>query len=153
MNDAYGAPEDLPFDLKMHRVMRYNMPEGVMDRRAERLSLQDKLERAIRAALDSFRPKLPPIPSKAKSYLAALCDKWSDLYVIDPTSSARSDHYYLFACAPHADSLSRPLSGAVEAQFRDSIVQAFDSPEPDRQPIRKPRTTTFERRGDDYTSG
>lgn len=148
MNDAYGVPGDPPFDLKIYRVMTYSVPEGVTDRSTERLSLQNKLERAIRAALDSFRPKSPPIPSKANSYLAALSDNWPDLYVIDPTTSARSDHYYLFACAPHADSLSRPLSGAVEAQVRDSIVQAFGSPEPDRQPIRKPRTTTFERRGD-----
>jgi hypothetical protein len=152
MNDAYGAPEDLPFDLKMHRVMTYNMPEDTADRSIERLSLQKKLEGAIRAALDSFNPKLPLIPSKANSFLAELYDNLSDLYVIDPTTSARSAHYYLFACAPH-DSLSRPLDGAVEAQFRDSIIQAFGSPEPDRQPIRKQRTTTFERRGDDYTNG
>jgi hypothetical protein len=96
MNAAYGAPEDLPFDLKMHRVMTYDMPEGVTDRTAE------------------------------------------------PTSSARSDHYYLFACPPHDDSLSRPLDGAVGAQSRDSVVQAFGSPEPDRLPWKR-RTTTFER--------
>jgi len=73
--------------------------------------------------------------------------------VIDPTTSARSDHYYLFACAPHDDSLSRPLDRAVEAEFRDSIVQAFGNPAPDQQPIRKPRTTTFERSDDGLTSG
>lgn len=61
MNDAYGAPEDLPFDLKMHRVMRYNMPEGVADRSIERLSLQNRLESAIRAALAIFSPKLRPL--------------------------------------------------------------------------------------------
>jgi len=58
MNDAYGAPEDLPFDLSHHRVTRYNMPEGVTDRSAERLSLQIRLEGAIRAALSSFSPNL-----------------------------------------------------------------------------------------------
>jgi hypothetical protein len=70
MNDASGAPEDLPFDLSHHRVMTYSMPEGVTDRSTERLSLQRKLEGAIRAALASFSPKLPPIPSKANSFLA-----------------------------------------------------------------------------------
>src|ERR1022692_614455 len=114
MNDAYGVPGDPPFDLKIYRVMTYNMPEGVTDRSTERLSLQKKLEGAIKAALASFSPQLPPIPSKARSYLAALYDNSSDLYVIDPTTSARSDHYYLFACAPHDDSLSRPLDRAVE---------------------------------------
>jgi hypothetical protein len=130
MNDAYGVPGDPPFDLKIYRVMTYNMPEGVTDRSTERLSLQKKLEGAIKAALASFSPQLPPIPSKARSYLAALYDNSSDLYVIDPTTSARSDHYYLFACAPHDDSLSRPLDRAVEVRFRDSVFQAFGNPEP-----------------------
>ena len=57
MNEAYGAPEDLPFDLSHHRVMTYIMPEGVTERGAERLSLQGKLESAIRAALASSSPK------------------------------------------------------------------------------------------------
>ncbi|MGA2740915.1 MAG: hypothetical protein ABSG65_26185 [Bryobacteraceae bacterium] len=140
MNEAYGGPEDLPFDLS-HRVIRYNMPEGVTDRSTERLLLQNKLEGAIRAALESFNPKLPPIPSKANSYVAVL---WSDLYVMEPHSSSRSDQYCLFACAPHDDGLSRPLTGAVEAQFRHSIVQAFGIPGPDRPPMRKPETTTFD---------
>jgi hypothetical protein len=142
MNDAYGGPEDLPFDLSHHRVMRYNMNDGVTDRSAERLSLQRKLESAIRAALVSPSLKVPASPSKATDFLAVLYNNGSDLYVIDPTTSARSAHYYLFACAPHDGSLSRSLDRAVEAQFRDSVVQAFGTPEPERLP-RKPWTTTF----------
>jgi len=144
MNEVHGAPEDLPFDLSHHRVMTYNMPEGVTDRSSERLSLQRRLDAAVRAALAGFSPKSPN-PSKANSFLAPLYDNSSDLYLIDPTSSARSDHYYVFACAPHDDTLSRPIDAAVEAQFCDSIVQAFGNPEPGRQPMRKLRTTTFER--------
>jgi hypothetical protein len=70
MNDAYGGPEHLPFDLSHHRVMRYNMAEGVEDRSAERLSLQNVLARVIRMALASSNPKSPPVPSKAPSFLA-----------------------------------------------------------------------------------
>lgn len=44
-----------------------------------------------------------------------------------------------------------PLTRAVEDQFRDSIVHAFGNPAPDQQPIRKRRTTTFER--NEYTGG
>jgi hypothetical protein len=144
MNEAYGGPEDLPFDLRHRRVMRYKMPEGVTERGTERLSLQNELEGAIRAALAGFSPTLPPIPSKANSFLAALYGNWSDLYVMEPYLSSRSDQYCLFACAPRDDSLSRPLTAPVEAQFRDSIVQAFGNPGQDRPPIRKPQTTTFE---------
>jgi hypothetical protein len=144
MNEAYGGPEDLPFDLS-HRVIRYNMPEGAADKKTERLSLQNKLQGAIKGSLDSLGPKSPPAPSKADSFLTVLLnDPRSDLYVIDPTTSARSAHYYQFAYAPHDDSLSRPLDRAVEAQFRDSVVQAFGNPGPNRLP-RKMRTTTFER--------
>jgi hypothetical protein len=35
----------------------------------------------------------------------------------------------LFACAPHDDSLSRRLTGEVETRLRDSVVQAFGTPE------------------------
>jgi hypothetical protein len=69
MNEAYGGPEDLPFDLNHHRVMTYNMPEGVTDRSTERLSLRNQLEGAIRGALDSFNPKLPPTPQRPRASL------------------------------------------------------------------------------------
>jgi hypothetical protein len=53
LNSAYGAPEDLPFDLKMHRVMSYRMLESDTDRATERSALESKLKAAIKAALAS----------------------------------------------------------------------------------------------------
>ena len=64
--------------------------------------------------------------------------------MIDPASSARSDNYYLFACAPHDGGLPRRLDSDLEGQLRDSIFRAFGNPQPTLLP-RKPRTTTFER--------
>jgi hypothetical protein len=57
LNTAYGRPELLPFDLKMRRVVTYNMPESVSDRAGERKSLEAKLNEAVRAGLTRGRLK------------------------------------------------------------------------------------------------
>lgn len=50
-NRAYGAVEELPFDLRMRRVMTYDMHDSVQERASERRALQAKFDDAIRAAL------------------------------------------------------------------------------------------------------
>jgi hypothetical protein len=65
-NTAYGKLEDLPFDLRMRRVMPYNMPDTVQERSTERRALESKLNDAIRAALDSLKPApMVSMPSEA----------------------------------------------------------------------------------------
>jgi hypothetical protein len=144
LNDAYGGPEDLPFDLKMHRVVRYNMPASPMDRVAERQELQKKLDSVIRAALTRVTPKPSPTPSQAESLLSALTGPQSGFYMTEPDSSTRTEEYYTFACAPHDHVAARLLTGDVEDQFYQSIVEAFDSPPPQRPPKRG-TLTIFER--------
>jgi len=53
MNSAYGKPEMLPFDLRMKRVISYDMPEEVEDRSKERKKLSAALEKGIRVILYS----------------------------------------------------------------------------------------------------
>jgi len=55
-NKAYGDIEDLPFDLRMRRVMTYNMPELAEERSTERRILEAKLDDAIRTALANIQP-------------------------------------------------------------------------------------------------
>ena len=55
-NTAYGMLEDLPFDLRMRRVMPYSMPEIGQERSSERKALESKLDDAIRVALESIKP-------------------------------------------------------------------------------------------------
>ncbi|MEB3342477.1 hypothetical protein [Okeania sp.] len=47
MNTAFGNPEQLPFDLRMRRVICYNMPEDNQEQPTERNKLTKSLERAI----------------------------------------------------------------------------------------------------------
>ena len=54
-NKAHGNLEDLPFDVRMRRVMTYNMPESAQERSTERKVLESKLDDAIRAALGNMR--------------------------------------------------------------------------------------------------
>lgn len=48
MNLAFGKPELLPFDLRMRRVISYNMPEESEDRATERKKLESSLEFGLR---------------------------------------------------------------------------------------------------------
>lgn len=90
INTAYGTPEHLPFDLKMHRVMTYNMPESSTDRAAERLSLEKKLDLALRAALAGIKPERPSV-TEARVLLTELTGPQSGFYLTEPNSGVRSE--------------------------------------------------------------
>ncbi len=47
MNTAFGAPERLPFDLRMRRVTTYHLPEGSTEKSTERKKLQKTLQAAL----------------------------------------------------------------------------------------------------------
>jgi hypothetical protein len=59
-NRAFGKIEELPFDLKMRRVLAYEMPAENKERAPERKALESQLDAAIRAALGTIRQQLPP---------------------------------------------------------------------------------------------
>ncbi|ABA23862.1 hypothetical protein Ava_4263 [Trichormus variabilis ATCC 29413] len=54
LNSAFAKPEELPFDLRMRRVITYFMPEESEDRSTERRQLQSKLEFALRNILEGL---------------------------------------------------------------------------------------------------
>ncbi len=65
-NRAFGKIEELPFDLKMRRVLAYDMPADAKERAPERKILEKQLDEAIRAALGTIRPApAPSIPAVA----------------------------------------------------------------------------------------
>lgn len=140
MNTASGAPEDLPFDLRMHRVMTFNLPESSGDRTGERSRLQKTLEAAIKAALASGKPRLSSSPSRAVEFLKALTGPQSSFFLADSDSKIRNDHYCRFTCAPDDEGATRALNLDVEEQFYDSIIQAFDRPWPQWPPTRSALT-------------
>lgn len=53
-NQSFGKIENLPFDLKMRRLVIYDMPPEEKDRAPEKTKLKKQLEGAIRSALDSI---------------------------------------------------------------------------------------------------
>jgi hypothetical protein len=56
-NTAFGAVEDLPFDIRPRRVMKYHIPEDASDRNVDRKRLQRLLEDALRAILPGVKDK------------------------------------------------------------------------------------------------
>jgi hypothetical protein len=59
LNDAYGIPELLPFDLRMRRVIRYHMAKEDQERASERRRLEGILVDALRASLSVTDIPLP----------------------------------------------------------------------------------------------
>lgn len=60
MNTAYGRIEELPFDLKMRRVIPYNINTNAIDKATERHRLAAILTDAISAAIKSIPARTPP---------------------------------------------------------------------------------------------
>jgi hypothetical protein len=52
LNSAFGPPEQLPFDLRLKRVLVYSMPEQADERAPERKRLQAMLEQNLRTILE-----------------------------------------------------------------------------------------------------
>ncbi len=59
LNDAYGGPELLPFDLRMRRVIRYHMPKETEGRATERKELEKVLKEALHTILSELDTPLP----------------------------------------------------------------------------------------------
>ncbi|MGK7922441.1 MAG: hypothetical protein AB4080_20800 [Trichodesmium sp.] len=54
MNTAFGTPEQLPFDLRMRRVITYNMPIDSKDKATERNKLAKSFEIHLRTILQEL---------------------------------------------------------------------------------------------------
>jgi hypothetical protein len=59
-NRAFGKIEELPFDLRMRRVLAYDMPVEEKQKAPERNILEKQLDAAIRAALGTARETATP---------------------------------------------------------------------------------------------
>jgi hypothetical protein len=86
-NRAFGKVEELPFDLKVRRVLTYEMPLEGKPRGQERKALEKQFEGALRAALGnraltpepSVNPLLVSIESQAPNRLIVLRRSLSEL--------------------------------------------------------------------------
>lgn len=72
MNIANGSPEQLPFDLRMKRVITYRMDTETAERAPERKVLEGKLEEALRAVIAVCEatpagPRVPTVVDQLKS--------------------------------------------------------------------------------------
>ena len=59
-NKGFGKIEELPFDLRMRRVLVYEMPKDAKERASERTKLAKQFEEALRVALVAVPEVEPP---------------------------------------------------------------------------------------------
>jgi hypothetical protein len=69
-NRAFGKIEELPFDLRMRRVVVFDMPLEAEQRATERRNLEKQLDSAVRAALPTTHEP-SPLPIAALSAIEA----------------------------------------------------------------------------------
>ncbi len=83
MNTAFGTPEKLPFDLRMRRVITYNMPVDNQEKSPERNNLAKSFERAIIPILqkveEETKREVTWSRSKIKNYIEQLDSQIKEL--------------------------------------------------------------------------
>ncbi|MEH1849770.1 MAG: hypothetical protein V7L25_33540 [Nostoc sp.] len=75
MNSAFGKPEELPFDLRMRRVVTYRMPQESEERATERKKLEGTLTAALRSILEGLNVQtsaevIQPLPIGEQARIA-----------------------------------------------------------------------------------
>lgn len=74
MNTSFGVIDSLPFDLKMRRVVTYNVSESDSDRSSEKQNLVAKLEAQIREAFYHSNKILPTLNDEDNNIFKELCE-------------------------------------------------------------------------------
>jgi hypothetical protein len=129
MNTVFGKPENLPFDLKMRRVITYCMNKENDDKSQERNKLQSTLKEALNAVLiqgnrkNNFNNHFQSIidklfydwelekstkdVDKAKHYLNQFTEQLKSIIIESPLST--EDRNYLTNCLKDIRSLEQRL--------------------------------------------
>jgi hypothetical protein len=124
INTAFGSPEQLPFDLRMKRVLPYNMPEN-SERAPERKALQRAFESALRAILEGKANEaagtlIQPPPLGNQAALAVGEGK--------PNRIALTKRY-MRSVADELNQLSPDLEKADRETLDEPLVDAIDKTE------------------------
>jgi hypothetical protein len=118
-NLAYGKLEDLPFDLRMRRVMTYNVFKESESKAEERKKLESTLEEALRAAIQHIPKAEPELPVETPSLLAIEEDKSNKVLIVRRDLKKLIDH--LVDLAPEKIS-----SGGTAQEMVDALNQTVE---------------------------
>lgn len=118
VNTAFGAVEELPFDLRMRRTLSYHMtvesPRG-----DERRRLQDNLEVALRGTLAAARP--PAVTERTPLQLAA------DAVERQAPNQVSVDRRGMTWLAERIADLSPEFESQPQSEWDDLLVSAIDA--------------------------
>lgn len=87
INTAFGSPEVLPFDLRMRRVLPYNMPQESQDRATERKKLEAMFTAALRTILEGLDMQavgevIQPLPIGEQARVAIENSQQNQEYIV-----------------------------------------------------------------------
>jgi len=115
LNDVYGMPEVLPFDLRMRRVTRYHKPEEVDSHTTQPRDMANKLKEALLIILNELDT---PLPGE----------------IIQPVSRAEQARIAIDENRPNQAALVRQYMTELANKIEE-MTPAFTDQEPDEQLI------------------
>jgi len=126
-NRAFGKIEELPFDLRMRRVISYDMPAATDERASERKSLEKVLDQAIRSALEGIPEREGQATERTNEILLERATTVVEEMIIGHSYTAelqnwtagnwkRSDTYFKLALIPK-EQREIPLDVRPEQKF------------------------------------
>jgi hypothetical protein len=117
MNTAFGKPEDLPFDLKMRRVITYNSNKEDNDKSQERNKLQLTLNAALRSIL-----KEEVVTNNFNNQLQDIVNEFSyDWDLVKSIESIEEAKYRLGQCINKI----KPIARTLDPQDRDDLTNCL----------------------------
>lgn len=125
MNTAFGEPEQLPFDLRMKRVVTYNMPREAEERAPERRKLQAILDEGLRAILAGFGSQevgtvIQPTSAGEQAKVAVETSQVSQLALV---------RKYMEWLAAEINNLAPDLSKTDQREVGELLIQGINKTE------------------------
>ena len=111
MNTAFGAIEDLPFDLRQNRPTTYELAEGAADKGEVRKTLAGKFEKTLRLAMQMPRRKAAPASPLAL-----------DLKYKKLPGSSGEEHLYQLVASVENTSKTRVSDWYVEVELPEVLL-------------------------------
>lgn len=118
LNDAFGEPELLPFDLRLRRITRYTTQTETSDRAPERRRLEQSLATALRTIFENAGSVAPNQPLSLGEQVRLAIEAGRP----DQVAMARQ---YMAEVAARIEALNPHFAEVEQAQWDDLLLEAI----------------------------
>ena len=120
LNTVYGEPEQLPFDLRLRKVIKYRMPKE-SERATERRELEKNLVEALRTILSDLDASLP-----GEAIQLSLAEQARAAIQADHPSQVGLVRKYMTELASNITAMTPTFAPNEPDRWDEQLVQAID---------------------------